>query len=324
MVYVVLMNPYLALPFLSLLLNGTLGCLVYRKNPRGRANRIFLLFTSSIALWSLAALVFEGTSFHPWLFTRLVFLGVIPLPAIFLHFTYAFPRPRPVDRRLKAVFYAPSAFFTLLLFTDYLVAGTRETPWGPDIVAGGAGPFLFLYFVLYTGAAYLNLYNSLKATSSRRVRQQVMYLVAGTGIFFVAGNAVYVGNLIMGMEVPPLAELSSIVMAGFMTYAIFREDLLDIDAGVERLAPLKKRPLRKGMFYFTGSQGYSLFADTVTSPCPECPVESFPCESQDCRTCHIDCPCNFCDRDRIKDPPGPGGGEEGVRPGGHPGLQAGP
>ncbi len=294
------MNLYAAVALVSLLTNGALGILVLKKDPRTRANQIFLLSLFFLGIWLFSAFLLTHLQVYPHILARMVLLGVVPQTPLFLHFSYHFPGKKDLDSRGLAAIYAPMLVSIALLPTDLLVSGVEGFRWGLRPSMGPLAPFLIPYFAIYIFSAYYNLLSWYGKGESKRRRVQIASILTGTGIFYVAGNAVYIGSLLMGMDLFPLAEAASVIMAGLITCSILNQEVLKIEPHVETLVQVKKHTLKKGMIYFTATQGLSMFSDVVTAPCPDCQVEAFPCESQDCRKCAIECPCSICDQSRIR------------------------
>jgi hypothetical protein len=119
------------------------------------------------------------------LFLRLEWLGIIFLPAAYLHLSDAIlvttGHPSRGRRRLAVrLMYAISAIFILMLATGYLL--------GPLVMDGNPAPYLqrtiwteifTAYYVLIMVLAWINFGRAFRRTLTRSGRRRMLYLLAG-------------------------------------------------------------------------------------------------------------------------------------------------
>jgi len=145
-----LVNFVLAHWLTSLLLAG-LAVFVWLKSRLLQANRLFVAFSLSIAWWAFfqGYLPMAATPQLARLAAHAEHVGVVVISTLFLHFVFALVgRSYPRWLRLN---YALSAFFFMMIFTPWLVAGVDTFPWRTAPVHDRARPLVRGHDVLVHG-----------------------------------------------------------------------------------------------------------------------------------------------------------------------------
>ena len=156
-------------------------------NLRDRVARSFaIILLCVVTVFTSEAL--ESASVTPQvidLFLRLEWLGIIFLPAAYLHLSDAIlittGHPSRGRRRLAvSLMYSISAIFILLLAYGYLL--------GPVVMSGQPAPYLqhtvwteifTAYYVLIMVVAWINFGRAFRRTLTRSGRRRMLYLLAG-------------------------------------------------------------------------------------------------------------------------------------------------
>jgi len=156
-------------------------------NLRDRVARSFaIILLCVVTVFTSEAL--ESASTTPLvidLFLRLEWLGIIFLPATYLHLSDAIlvttGQPSRGRRRLAVtVMYSISAIFILMLALGYLL--------GPLVMDGNPAPYLqrtiwteifTAYYVLIMVLAWINFIRAFRRTLTRSGRRRMLYLLAG-------------------------------------------------------------------------------------------------------------------------------------------------
>ena len=157
------MNPFALSGLLTGLTSLAFGYFVYSKGKTRLLNRLWFLFTASVAVWGLGGMWIglartESEALWAW---RLAFAcGVLWIPILFYHFVCVFCG---LSRRKSLVFcYSLSALFFPLIFTDMFFSGVRLA--FASFYYSRPGPFLFPFFVLWwIGIVLYSHYELLRA-----------------------------------------------------------------------------------------------------------------------------------------------------------------
>ena len=144
------MTLHLALPLVALLLNVALIAAALAGGGRRSVDRVFVAFAASMVLWNggvfwlRAAATAEEASFAE----VVIHMGVIALPAVYLHFVLAFLDAAGSGRRWLRASYAVAAAFTVINLSGsaWLIRGVTRTYWGWAPVPGPLyAPFLVFF-----------------------------------------------------------------------------------------------------------------------------------------------------------------------------------
>lgn len=182
-----------------------------------------------VAFWTFCSfLLFRTESPEGLLFLRrLSTLSTSLLVAFFLYFSIVFPKiEKPLSFSNKFSVLLPGIIFAILsvfssLLIDNFIAG--------ETVYGALYPLATLYFLAYVGGSLYNLvFKYLKAQG--RERLQIFYVLFGIGTSGLAGIST---NLILPLIGFPQYSFwghpFTLIMAGFITYAIVAYRLLNIE-----------------------------------------------------------------------------------------------
>ncbi len=209
------------------------GYLVFH-DRRSAVNISFAAVTVSLAVWGISY-VFWSMAVNPaWVkfWIDMTFFTTSLMPAFFLYFSIVFPKREYVySRGIPAVF-LPAVVFGLASFTTLLAEGVSPPYVEP---AHGQWYLLFVsYLIAYLGYSfYIIISKYMRAAGRERI--QIQYMMLGTLITAVIGVFTNVFLVTKGVSnfgplmVNAIGPASTLVMAGFVTYAIVRYRLLGIE-----------------------------------------------------------------------------------------------
>lgn len=208
-----------------------LALLILAHNSRSRVNQAFAALIFFIGFWLTSSLFVDLslnlTGIFFWAQISLVWVAIIP--AIWVYFSYIFPREQKIGLIQKALIIFPPLVFFILSPTKLNVKdlyiledGTREIARGP------LGSFVFAYFLFCVFWSFFRLWKNYRK-SRKFVRIQIKYIFIGmaTSTFLAALGAVLFPFL--GVQaVTNFSSLTILFFIIFSTYAILRHHLLQI------------------------------------------------------------------------------------------------
>ncbi|MFH1879047.1 MAG: ATP-binding protein [Candidatus Omnitrophota bacterium] len=214
----------------------SLGIFVIAKNIKAEANRAFLLFALSAALW----LFFFGAAYlsrakeHAVYFLQAGYIGVVFIVITAYHFIAAFLRKNSERKYVIFSCVIGISFIFLLFFSDLLVGKHELFFWGYYPVAGPAHPFYMLFLLLLvTRFIYLLVrnYREKIREGSRIERNRAAYVLVAIAVFsFSAMDFLPNYNL----EIYPCGFIFVLGYTSLVAYAIVRHQLMDIDVVVRK------------------------------------------------------------------------------------------
>lgn len=228
MAYLTIPNSLLLFAFL---LNVSLGTLVYfRSSANRRVNISFAIFSWACAEWVLAVLMIYLFDDPSWklFWVRMSFVGPSILSAAFFFFSLIFPQEkRPVGWNKIALISILALAFVFLSFTKGMV---RSVQWETLTSQYGVAHKLFtVYFISLMIGGILFLIKSFR-NSMGLARIQIKYCFLG--IFLTFFPAITLNLILPSLGTSKFSQLgpsSTLIMLCFLTYAILKHRLMDID-----------------------------------------------------------------------------------------------
>jgi len=225
------------LPLLIIIFSCALGLFVYIKGRQKRVNTSFCLFSFFVSLWTFAIFMYSqaGSTSEALFWSRMAAASSSMIPALFLYFTYVFPKEQRIPQSssiLTWLFFA--VFFTAISFTDIIVKGIVVTPLGFMFSPGIGLTFFLLYFAGFMGYAFFTLLRT-HYESSGIVRMQVRYVILG---FFLGIAPPIATNIVLPLlgisEFSGYGPLFSIITMAFIAYSIVKHRLMSIELVIQR------------------------------------------------------------------------------------------
>lgn len=232
-----------ALAFLALLI---IGFFVLSRDPLKKTNRIFCLFSISIACWCVGSFLsnVRGEAAPALLTMRFSYLFGVWVPTLYVSFVYDLSGKRTLEQRRKKVFLKAISFvFSFLVFTPLFIPGLRQIPGYPFWISH-AGPVYYAFFIFFSTAMAEVIYQiavELKRRSGLEYKQ-FQWVAVANALAILAGFEYFL--CVFGvLKRPPFDDYVLVAYAALLGYAVTRYRWLDLDALVrafrkERLSTL--------------------------------------------------------------------------------------
>jgi signal transduction histidine kinase len=216
---------------LAFLLNMGLGLLVYLKNsPYKQVNISFSIFSWALAGWALSISLVYLFKDPGWrlFWVRMGHAATSIAPSSFFYFSLIFPKERRKISPLKmAIIFLPSLIFIPISFTGLVI---RSVQWETLIANYGiAQRFYSIYILAGMFSGIFFLVKSYK-NSAGLEHTQIKYCLLGIFIMTIFGITFnLLIPIISSSRFSHLGPVSSIIMVSFITYAILKHRLMDIN-----------------------------------------------------------------------------------------------
>jgi signal transduction histidine kinase len=225
--------------FVTVVTNSLLGFFVYFRNPKDPTNREYIYFTNALVGWIFTLFLYYFLSDSYWvnIIGKINFAVSLLIPFFFYRFVYSFPEKSIKISKKLEIFITILTFFIeiIILFTPLI--DKQEIVHGADR-STVFGELYYLYIFGMVINSILSIYILiLKLRHARgNVRAQLQYLIFGFALLMITGSTT---NIILPYyfniyDLQPFGPLSSVVLIGFITYAMVRHRLLDIRAVILR------------------------------------------------------------------------------------------
>ncbi|MFH1541501.1 MAG: histidine kinase N-terminal 7TM domain-containing protein [bacterium] len=222
---------------ITFIVNLGLGAFIFYKDRQSEVNRTFGTVLFLIAIWTLSFLMFSLSLSPDWtlFWRRITPIGSALLAGYFLYFALIFPRRSKIlDHVPKIAIVAPGYFFTLIsIMTPWMIKAFEITdPVNLFLGRPHFGPLYKLY-ALYTICFFVAMlvilfYKFL--TSKGREKLQVFYVLVGVSTSVLLAIIVSLILPLLGhVKLFSLGPPFTLILAGFIAYAIVRHKLLNIE-----------------------------------------------------------------------------------------------
>jgi len=211
-----------------------LAIVVYNNNPKGKLNKIFFGMIASMFLWVnsayLAHLIGQHQIYLTLIFVKIAWIAT-PILFILLYFLVVYYLNKEKEYKIlsSAVLLSGVIIVLTMGFTDLVVKEIEFIGIDLTIIYGkGMIPFLGIVFFFMCASLYLLFKEYVRCSPKERIR--IEYLLVGIFIFYLA-------NVIFNIVFPVvfkivylywIGDYSSIVLLGFIAYAIVKRDLFGI------------------------------------------------------------------------------------------------
>ena len=207
----------------------SLAIFLFFKNRHGKINRIFALWSLSVAFWSLGYFLWLFTEkYSDALFwTRVLMASAIIIPTAFVHFTLVYLSLDKNHNRLIAACYFFSFIYILLDFSPWFIAKVEPRYWFRWWPVPGPLYHLYqVYFVLAVVYTHFLLFRRAWTAQSGVARKQFTVVAFGTLIAFSGGSTNFF--LWYNIPIPPVLNFLVTGYVAFIAYAILHYRLWDI------------------------------------------------------------------------------------------------
>jgi PAS domain S-box-containing protein len=223
-------------------INLGLSIYIYFNNRKNLANLSFSLLLFVISLWTLSFFAFTQARDLVWVlfWRRMTPVGSSLIASFFLYFTLVFPRrEKPLPGWQALAVLVPGLVFSFIsLFSGLMIKGiVVNDPAVPFLgipIFGPLYPAFAFYFIAFFGAGVVNLFYKYFRAEGRD-RLQIWYMLFGIVLSGVVGIFVSLLLPIWGIgQLFTAGPLFTLFLACFVTYAIVRHNLLNIEDFLSR------------------------------------------------------------------------------------------
>jgi signal transduction histidine kinase len=226
------MDPKALILLINTFANLALGIIVWLRNRKSERHIVFIVFASSIALWSfgLAMFYFTPDKDIALLWAKILYFAGSMVGVSLCYFSFIFPTyllPTQL-KRIRFILIVPSIFvFVITLTTNYVLNGIIAEQY-KGLTYGIGYVIWFIHFTFFMFLSFINLFTHLRKSVGIQ-RLQVKYILIGTlsaALFTAITNLILptIGNFRF-FNIGPIMTIS---MAGFIAYAIIKHRFMDI------------------------------------------------------------------------------------------------
>lgn len=229
---------YLLIHWLIAFIPIGLGLFVYLKDRSNPLYQAFLRYNCVISWWGIFTLFMEYSSNEKTalFWDRVSLLGIVFIPAAFLHFTWMYSgKSKFYDFGIR-ICYALSSLFFMLAFTPSMaVSATKKyvIPYFTD--PGFAYHFFVAYFSLVMTFGNILVFRAWKSCQNRSRKNGIFIFLIATTISTVGGGGNFgVPYQIYTPVLFPYGGYTFIIYGVLIAYTILRHRFLDIEVIIKR------------------------------------------------------------------------------------------
>src|SRR3990167_4134207 len=233
------MDIYGIILLVVVILNTTLGILIYLKGRKNVINISFSIYAIFLAIWPLTLFLFRITDFGIAIFwMKSAYAAAVFIAASFWYFSLVFPERKTMSIVDKLLTYIPALIVVIFLYwPSFLTKELTYNSWGKGVVLGFWEYILFsVYFVIYYFGGCVRLL--FKYLHSKGVHKtQLLYVLLSilfTGTFGVYFNLILPSPFFENHRYIWLGPVfTGFVLLGIF-YTIVRYRLMDIKLVITR------------------------------------------------------------------------------------------
>lgn len=215
-----------------------LAVFVLVKSPSATVNRVFAFYSFCIAWWALFSILMINapTEFWGTFWDRVCLLGVVFIPATFIHFNFSFLGINRKYHFFILANYVIAIFFSMTIMTPFFIRGTSPK-FGLNFYTDPGQLYLpfMIYFFSLSLLGILIFYFSLKKAQGN-LRRQISLLFWSTLLGYSLGGCNY--NLSFGIGPPALALIGNYAVTLYgmtVAYTITKHRLMNISVVISRV-----------------------------------------------------------------------------------------
>ncbi len=236
------MSTFASIALIAAIVNIGLATLIFSNNYRSTLNRVFLLWSFSVSLWSGASvpLLSQITPERAYYWLLVLQAGVFLMPASLFHLSIVTVGTRKYDRILPLA-YGITAAFCAMLGMGWMISGARKLKAGYWAVANWGYYLFIIYFLSLTITTLIILYQHQKSASPLN-RRRIVALLCAIGALWIFGTNDLLP--IFGVTIYPLIDkefipigcAAAIGYAFIIGYSVVQHQLLDFRVGLGKFA----------------------------------------------------------------------------------------
>jgi len=237
-----MINLYGISNILTTITSMAMALFVYTKGYRSKLCKTWSIFAICVAIYGFGAYMASGSrnSLSAFFWWQISYIGVIMLPALFIHFVYVFLNIKRayiirIVYILSLIVLAADIFSKNLFVGNVSLLFTNSKWFTPAWWIYPPGPLhIFYTLFLYIGLliyAHVELIKAYK-NSGHLKQQQIKYFFFATTLGFVGGGTSYLPCF--GINVYPVLNITVPLYPLIMTYAIIRHQLMDIEVIIKK------------------------------------------------------------------------------------------
>ncbi len=226
---------------MTMITSSAMSLFIFLKGPKTKANKIWSVFTCSVAIYGFGAYMVSLTqdaqaAFFWW---QVAYIGIIFIPVLFVHFTCAYLNIK--QPFLKIIYLITFALWLLNILRPRLFLGDVTLFFADSKIFKAGywvyppGPLLYFFIIfLFIGMiiwAYLVLIKRYKQTLGLK-RQQFKYFLFASALGFSGGATAYLPCF--NIRIYPVFNITVALYPLIMAYAIMKYRLMDITVAITR------------------------------------------------------------------------------------------
>lgn len=216
------------LPLVSSIFVFFLGIFVLRKNIKSRINFTFFFHAITVTMWLFFTFMMfqsKGNVEMAIFWDRMVYLGVIFIPAFMYHFCLAFTNRK--NNALLYISYILSTIFIFLSRTDYFVKDVFVYEWGIHTKAQIFHHIFLVYFCAIVVTWFIQMFKYYKGLGGQSIKKdQTRYVFVAFLVLFSLGLPAYLPAY--GIGIYPFSYIAGLLFVIILAYAIVSTRLMDI------------------------------------------------------------------------------------------------
>ena len=228
------MNFYTASELLIFITSGSICLFIFLNNPKTKTNQYFSYYAFSVAIWGLFQFlsVTSNSQSKALFFWKICITSALFISSTFFHFTCHLTHNYLKHSKIVKLLYILNFLAIPLIFSPLLIADVSpQLMFSYWIKAGNLFILFVLQYLFSVAFSLFIIYEKLKSTTGLK-HQQLKYIFYGILIAYLGGLTNF--PLCYNYQIPPFGNILVPVYCLFITYAIFKYQLMDINPIIKK------------------------------------------------------------------------------------------
>ncbi len=214
--------------------NFALGLFALWQNKKEKINIYFALVALATTLWAFGLAMFSWTSnlYTALIWAKIYYLAAIMIGASFLSFSFLFPYKRyQITNFYKLLFFLFTISIVIIsVWPGLMIKEVNFADWGKNVNLSWFYAFYVIYFTICMIGAFGNfILKYIDKTVSKIQKKQIQYVFVGYILAAIWGTTFNLFLPLMGnYKFIWVGPYFTLVLIGFLTYAIFKHHLMNI------------------------------------------------------------------------------------------------
>lgn len=237
-------NPYWIFPLASAIISAIVTFKVYFANPKNIHNKLFTIFLIGLFSYSTCELLanLHFSTMQSLFLAKMCFLCIVVSLLIFLHFSFIFPKAKPLNIKVKTFLilaYISGLIVFIIFYFNVTIHDLVKIESGIFLYYSSQSSFMSFYLMIIIVFIFYNIIQSYRKTIDDLEKKQLSYVLFAlvmTVIISMTHNIL----LLLKLQTIPFGSIAFSIVSVFIGASILKFDFFEYKPMAEVLLSNEK------------------------------------------------------------------------------------